>query len=172
MVVSHERHCNIAKSQEPAQEQKWKVLTMAKTPRCRAVQWWASHSRSVKRWAGAALYRSKPRPQIGLASLSRPTTAASRTATARTATARTAAARTSAAADTTAARTAAARTAVATDEIRRERRRWLPVGSQAVALDRARQSIAVARDSPVADIARPRVDDVSSGVHCLSVALP
>src|SRR5262245_61641655 len=184
MVVSHERHCNIAKSQEPAQEQKWKVLTMAKTPRCRAVQWWASHSRSVKRWAGAALYRSKPRPQIGLASiLSRPTTAASRTATARTATARTAAARTSAAAETTAAettaaettaaaRTGAARTAVATDEIRRERRRWLPVGSQAVALDRARQSIAVARDSPVADIARPRVDDVGSGVHCLSVALP
>src|SRR5215472_8103100 len=150
-------HCNIAKSQEPAQEQKWKVLTMAKTPRCRAVQWWASHSRSVKRWAGAALYRSKPRPQIGLASLSRPTTtAASRTATAPTATAR----------------TGAAPTAVATDEIRRERRRWLPVGSQAVALDRARQSIAVARDSPVADIARPRVDDVGSGVHCLSVALP
>src|SRR5262249_798951 len=88
MVVSHERHCNIAKSQEPAQEQKWKVLTVAKTPRCRAVQWWACHSRSVKRWAGAALYRSKPRPQIGLASLSRPA-AASRTATARTATART-----------------------------------------------------------------------------------
>src|SRR6516225_25924 len=179
MVVSHERHCNIAKSQEPAQEQKWKVLTVAKTPRCRTVQWCASHSRSVKRWAGAALYRSKPRPQIGLASLSRPTTAASRTATARTATARTAAARTSAAAETTAAettaaaaRTGAARTAVATDEIRRERRRWLPVGSQAVALDRARQSIAVARDSPVADIARPRVDDVGSGVHCLSVALP
>src|SRR6516162_6628955 len=144
MVVSHERHCNIAKSQEPAQEQKWKVLTMAKTPRCRAVQWWASHSRSVKRWAGAALYRSKPRPQIGLASLSRPA----------------------------APRTAAARTAVATDEIRRERRRWLPVGSQAVALDRARQSIAVARDSPVADIAWRRVDDVGSGVHCLRVALP
>src|SRR5262249_30232470 len=171
-------HCNIAKSQEPAQEQKWKVLTMAKTPRCRAVQWWASHSRSVKRWAGAALYRSKPRPQIGLASLSRPTTAASRTATARTATARTAAARPAPAAATTpaprppAARPPAARTAIATDEIRRERRRWLPVGSQAVALDRARQSIAVPRNSPVADIARPRVDDVGSGVHCLSVALP
>src|SRR5215831_398553 len=174
MVVSHERHCNIAKSQESAQEQKWKVLTMAKTPRCRAVQWWASHSRSVKRWAGAALYRSKPRPQIGLASLSRPTpTAASRTATARTPPARTAAAAETTAAETTAAaRTGAAPTAVATDEIRRERRRWLPVGSQAVALDRARQSIAVARDSPVADIARPRVDDVGSGVHCLSVALP
>src|SRR5262252_8875529 len=117
-------HCNIAKSQEPAQEQKWKVLTMAKTPRCRTVQWWASHSRSVKRWAGAALYRSKPRPQIGLASiLSRPTTAATRTATARTA----AAAETTAAETTAAARTGAARTAVATDEIRRERRRWLPV---------------------------------------------
>src|SRR6516225_5841017 len=176
MVVSHERHCNIAKSQEPAQEQKWKVLTMAKTPRCRAVQWWASHSRSVKRWAGAALYRSKPRPQIGLASLSRPTTAASRTATARTAASRTATARTAAEPTAAAARTAAvptaAPTAVATDEIRGERRRWLPVGSQAVALDRARQSIAVARDSPVADIARPRVDDVGSGVHCLSVALP
>src|SRR5262249_29879388 len=182
MVVSHERHCNIAKSQESAQEQKWKVLTMAKTPRCRAVQWWASHSRSVKRWAGAALYRSKPRPQIGLASLSRPTaaptTAAGRAATARTATARTAAAAETTAAETTAAettpaaRTRAARPAVATDEIRRERRCWLPVGSQTVALDRARQSIAVPRDSPVADIARPRVDDVGSGVHCLSVALP
>src|SRR5262249_45526375 len=163
MVVSHERHCNIAKSQEPAQEQKWKVLTMAKTPRCRAVQWWASHSRSVKRWAGAALYRSKPRPQIGLASiLSRPTTAASRTPTAPAAPAPPRPdppappppAEPPAAETPAAARTGAARTAVATDEIRRERRRWLPVGSQAVALDRARQSIAVARDSPVADIAR------------------
>src|SRR5262249_60883731 len=66
---------------------------------------------------------------------------------------------------------AAEPTAVAA-HVRRERRRWLPVGSQAVALDRARQSIAVARDSPVADIARPRVDDVGSGVDCLSVAGP
>src|SRR5262249_15371672 len=118
---------------------------------------------------------SKPRPQIGLASLCRPTaapcTAAANTAAEPTAAARTAAART-AAEPTAAARTAAARTAVAPDEIRRERRRWLPVGSLAVALDRARQSIAVPRNSPVANIARPRVDDVGSGVHCLGVAGP
>src|SRR5262249_29519726 len=73
-----------------------------------------------------------------------------------------------AAADTAAADTAAARTV----HIRRDRRRWLPVRSLAVALDRARQSIAVYRNSPVANIARPRVDDVGSGVDCLSIALP
>src|SRR5262249_58762884 len=67
---------------------------------------------------------------------------------------------------------AAETTAAPTVHIRRDRRRWLPVRSLAVALDRARQSIAVYRNSPVANIARPRVDDVGSGVHGLSVAPP
>src|SRR5262249_27388342 len=77
-----------------------------------------------------------------------------------------------AAAETASAETAAAETAAAVAHIRRDRRRWLPVRSLAVALDRARQSIAVHRNSPIANIARPRVDDVGSGVHCLSVARP
>src|SRR5262249_32003440 len=63
-------------------------------------------------------------------------------------------------AETAAAETTAARTV----HIRRDRRCWLPVRSLAVALDRARQSIAVYRNSPVANIARPRVDDMGSGV--------
>jgi hypothetical protein len=110
------------------------------------------------------------RPQIGSASLYRPATsgptAATRTAAARSAT--------TAAAETAAAETATAETAAARTEahIRRDWRRWLPVRSLAVALDRARQSIAVHWNSPVANIARPRVDDVGSAVHCLSVALP
>src|SRR5262245_59018174 len=124
---------------------------------------------------------SKPRLQIDLASLCRPTAAPCSAAATRTAAARAAAARTAAEATaaeptaaepTAAARTAAARTAVATDERRRDRRRWLPVRSLAVALDRARQSVAVPRNSPVANIARPRVDDVGGGVHCLGVAGP
>src|SRR5262245_12750132 len=155
------------------------------TLRCRAVRW-ASHSRSVKRCAlelAPQIYAPMvpafiilgTRPQIDSASLYRPATsgptAATRTAAARSTTA--AAAETAAAAKTAATQTAAAETAAApTVHIRRDRRRWLPVRSLAVALDRARQSIAVYRNSPVANIARPRVDDVSSGVHCLSIALP
>jgi hypothetical protein len=115
------------------------------------------------------------RPQIGSASLYRPATsgptAAARSTTA--AAAETAAAET-AAAETATAETATAEAAAARTEahIRRDRRRWLPVRSLAVALDRARQSIAVHRNSPVANIAWPRVDDVGGRVHCLSVALP
>src|SRR6516165_9022384 len=131
---------------------------------------------SVKRCAGASRpcspnlwsyrfrvhhLRIEPQPQNGLASL------CGRTAAARTAAARS----TTAAAETASPETAAAETA-RTVHIRRDRRRWLPVRSLPVALDRARQSIAVHRNSPVANIARPRVDDVGSGVHCLSVALP
>src|SRR5439155_7640060 len=111
--------------------------------------------------------RIEPQPQIGLASLCGPT-AATRTAAARSTT-------TTAAAETATAKTAATGTAAETArtvQIRRDRRRWLPVRSLAVALDRARQSIAVHRNSPVANIARPRVDDVGRGVHCLSIALP
>src|SRR5262249_43210617 len=138
---------------------------------------------SVKRCAGASRpcspnlwsyrfrvhhLRIEPQPQICLASL------CGRTAAARAPAASRAAART--AAEPTAAETAAAETAAAetarTVQIRRDRRRWLPVRSLAVALDRARQSIAVHRNSPVANIARPRVDDVGSGVHRLSIALP
>src|SRR5262245_2775051 len=144
---------------------------------------------SVKRCAGASRpgspnlwsyrfrihhLRIEPQPQIGLASL------CGRTAAARTGAARstTAAAAETAATETAAAETAAAVTtsaetgAARTVHIRRDRRRWLPVRSLAIALDRARQSIAVHRNSPVANIARPRVDDVGSGVHCLSIALP
>src|SRR5262249_42346691 len=117
--------------------------------------------------------RIEPQPQIGLASLCRRTTAARAPAASR------AAARTPAeptATEPTAAETAAAETPPAqtarTVQIRRDGRRWLPVRSLAVALDRARQSIAVHRNSPIANIARPRVDDVGSGVHCLSIALP
>jgi hypothetical protein len=116
--------------------------------------------------------RIEPQPQIGLASLCRRTTAARAPAASRTA-ARTAAEPTAAATEPTAAATepTAAET-TRTVQIRRDRRRWLPVRSLAVTLDRARQSIAVHRNSPIANIARPRVDDVGSGVHCLSIALP
>src|SRR5262249_38658292 len=159
------------------------------TLRCRAVRW-ASHSRSVKRCArdlAPQIYGPMVpafiilgiRPQSDSASLYRPATsgptAATRTAARRSTTAaaaETAATETAAAAttppDTAAAEPAAARTI----QIRRDRLRWLPVRSLAVALDRARQSIAVHRNSPVANIARPRVDDVGSGIHCLSIALP
>src|SRR5262249_7175979 len=140
---------------------------------------------SVKRCAGASRpspnlwsyrfrvhhLRIEPQPQIGLASLCG-RTAAARTAAARSPTAAAAAAQTAAAETTTAETAAAETTAARTVYIRRDRRRWLPVRSLAVALDRARQSIAVYRNSPVANIARPRVDDVGSGVHCLSIALP
>ena len=121
------------------------------------------------------------RSQIDSASLYRPATrgptASTRTASTRTAAARstTAAAAETAAAETAAAETAAAETAAAPTggaHIRRNRRRWLPVRSLTVALNRARQSIAVHRNSPIANVRRPRVDDVGSGVHCLSVALP
>src|SRR5262249_16650247 len=73
------------------------------------------------------------------------------------------------AAQTRAAHAKAAHTA---RHIRRDGRRWLPVRSLAVALDRARQSVAVPRNSPVANVARPRADDVGSGIHCLGVAGP
>src|SRR5436853_5773708 len=98
MVVSHERHCNIAKSREFAQEQKWKALTSDTAMPSRAV---ASHSRSVKRCApdlapqiyGPAfiVLRSKIGLQVGSASLYRPATrgptAAARAAAARRSTA-------------------------------------------------------------------------------------
>ena len=150
------------------------------TLRCRVVRV-ASHSRSVNRCApdlAPQIYGPMVpafiilgiRPQIDSASLYRPATsgptAATRTAAARSTTA---AAAETAAAETAAAETAAARTG---PHIRRDRRRWLPVRSLAVALNRARQSIAVPRNSPIANVRRPRVDDVGSGVHCLSVALP
>src|SRR5205823_325776 len=112
---------------------------------------------SVKRCAGASRpcspnlwshrfrihhLRIEPQPQIGLASLCRRTTAARAPGASRAA-ARTAAetaATEPTAAETAAAETAAAETAAAV-HIRRDRRRWLPVRSLAVALDRARQSI-------------------------------
>src|SRR5262249_39400263 len=66
----------------------------------------------------------------------------------------------------------AARTAVLAGEIRRERRRWLPVRAQAGALDPARQAVAGPRDSPVANKARAWGGDVGSGGHWLGVAGP
>src|SRR5262249_14105358 len=111
--------------------------------------------------------------QSDSASLYRPATSGPTTAATRTAAGRsTTAAAETAAAETAAAETAAAETAAAVAHIRRDRRRRLPVRSLAVELDRARQSIAVHRNSPIANIARPRVDDVGSGVDCLSIALP
>src|SRR5262249_21313690 len=53
---------------------------------------------------------------------------------------------------------------------REDRRRWLPVRSLIVASNRARQSVPAHRNVPVADIARPWIDDVGGSVCILGVA--